>query len=682
MTADVTLNMNLPEMTFTFSDNRLAINDFAIEADGYVAMPGEDITMDLTFGGKDIDLKGILSLIPGVYQEYLAGVSASGQINFDGLVKGVFNETTMPRVGANLSVTDGSIAHAEYNVPIENITIASNFDYPSADLTETSFNLSKFSMLVDGEPFNAYLKFKNLENYTWDAGFEGTVDLEKITKIVPLEGMTLRGRINAGLNSAGTMQALEEERFSDLPTAGKMTVEEFYFESPDLPQGFGIAAAQVSLNPDRIRLAQFDASSGNSDFKMDGELTNYIGFALSDELLQGTLSLRSDVLDLNEFMPEEEIETEDAPEDTSSLSVIRIPENIDFEFSSSIGRIAFTDLNLENFQGKVLIRDGSIVLDQNSFNMLDGTFELSGSYNTKDLDMPTYDFGFKISDLSIANAFESFSAIQEYVPIAKQVTGGFSTDFTVNGVLGEDMMPIMEEINLGGLVNVAQASLQSGEFVTKLNSLTALKSGGSSSSSEKSISLKDVLIKTEIKDGHLYVEPFDLDVNGQHATVGGSNTLDGVLDYSMLVRDIPTGAIGSALNSAIGSLTGGQKVVADKINLNLGIGGTYDDVKVKLLGTTQSSSGGESSVTSAFKQQVASKVDEEKAKAEAELAAQKAAAEAKAKEEAEAAKAALQAKTKATQDSIKTAADAAKKKAADDAKKKIKGLLKKKGGDE
>ncbi|GAB4240498.1 MAG: AsmA-like C-terminal region-containing protein [Ekhidna sp.] len=617
---DLTLNMNLPEMAFAFKDNRIAINDFAIEAEGILSMPGEDINMDIRFGGKDITLKSILSLIPGVYQEYLAGVTASGEINFDGFVKGTYNENTMPAVGANLSVFDGAVRYAEYNIPIEAINIETNFSYPSADLSQTSFNVEAFSMLVDGERVEAYLKFRNLEDYQWDFGFDGNADLEKITKIIPLEGMTLRGKLNAGLKSSGKMSDIEAERYESLPTSGSLSIDDFYFQSGDLPQGFSISRANLTFDPEQIALNEFAAKSGLSDFALAGSVNNYLAYVLKEgELLTGSMNLSSNLLDLNEFMSEKATEEESVTEDTTSMEVVRVPENIDFTFASSIKKITFTNLDLNDFEGKVVIRDGAILLEDNTFKMLDGTFSMSGSYVTKDLDQPKYDLGFKIQDLSIGSAFEAFSTVQEYVPIAERVAGKFSTDFKVNGLLGADMMPLMEEVNLAGLVNVAQATLSGGDFMNKLNAITALKSGASASNTEKNITLKDVLIKTEIRDGRLFVEPFDLTVKGQTATLGGSNTLDGKLDYSMQLRDIPTGAIGNALNNALSSLTGGQKLVSDKINLNLGIGGTYDDVSVKLLGTSPSGSGGQTSPKAAFKQQLTSKVDEEKAKAEAEL---------------------------------------------------------------
>jgi hypothetical protein len=618
--ADVLLKMDLANMKFTFMENRIALNDFVMGAEGFVSMPADDIDMDITFGGTEINLKSILSLIPGVYKEYLEDVTASGQVGFDGYVRGTYNDDSMPKVSVNLMVENGKIAYADYNIPMEAIFIRSSFSYPSADLRETSFNVDQFSMLVDGEKLSAYLKFKNFEDYQWDLGVDGNVDLEKIMKIVPIEGMSLKGKINAELNTAGKMSDVDAERYDQLPTSGSMSITNFLFTSEDLSQPFGIQSAKLSFDPSAINLTDFIASSGNSDFNLKGKIQNYLGFALNEnEILIGQLEFTSDLIDVNEFLGETVISEEAAiPDDTISLEVVKIPENIDFTLTASIGEINYSNLSLKSFQGKVLIKDGAIVLDDNSFNMLDGTFELSGSYVTKDLDQPTYDLGFNIKDLSIAKAFSSFETIQKYVPIAQQVSGKFSTDFNVNGLLGSDMMPLMNKVNLAGLVNIAQATLEKGDFMNKLSAVASLKSGDTADKPQQ-ISVKDVLIKTEIKDGTLFIEPFDLKVGAQKATVGGSNTLDGTLNYSMLMKEVPTGQIGNALNTALSSLTGSKNLIADKIDLNLGIGGTYNDPKVKLLSTSKSGSDGNTSASAAFKEQISSKVDEQKAKLEADL---------------------------------------------------------------
>ncbi len=690
LSADVTLNMNLAEMKFLFKENRIAINEFAVSADGFISLPSDDIDMDISFGGKDIGLKSILSLIPGTYQKYLDGVDASGAIAFDGYVRGTFNEVSMPKIVANLSVKNGKVIYADYPMPMEGIEIKSSFTYPSSDLRETSFNVDKFHMLLDGEEISAYLKFKNLENYTWDLGIDGNADLEKITKIIPLEGMELKGKINAKLNTSGKMSDVEAERYGQLPTAGSLNIKNFLFTSEDVPQGFGIQSANLHFNPSEINLSEFQATAGASDLNLKGKVTNYLAFALGEEeTLIGHLEFNSKKMNLNEWMAtdEEPVEAEEETDEVAPLEVIKIPENIDFLLQSNIAQINYTNLSLEEFQGRILVQDGAIILEQNSFKMLDGTFELAGSYMTKGLEKPKYDFSFKIKELSISDAFNAFETVQAYVPIAKQVSGKFSTNIKVDGTLGQDMMPLMDEINLSGRVNIAEALLEKGDFLNKVSSVANLKimKIKGLNDTKKSISVRDVSISTTIRNGRLHVKPFDLQVNGQKATLGGSNSLDGGLDYALSVKDIPTGAIGNALNSALGSVTGGKKIISDKIDLNLGIVGTYDNPKVQLLGSNPSSGSGTfGGVKAALKEQIAAKVDEQKAKMEAELAKQKVEAEAKLvaeKKKAEAkVKAELNAKKKAAAVAVKRKLEEERKKAAKATKDKVKNLFKKKGG--
>lgn len=671
LSADITLDMDLGKMRFTFEENRVAINEFAIGADGYLSMPSDDINMDITFGGSDIGLKSILSLIPGTYQEYLSGVEASGTIGFDGYIKGTLSDTSMPEVAANLSVERGRIVYADYPIPMEDMAIRARFAYPSADLSETSFHLDKFYVSVDGEPISAYLTFKNLEDYEWDFGFDGSADLEKITRIIPIEDIDLKGKINAKLATTGRMSDLEAEQYDRLPTSGNLTIKDFALTSPALPQTFSLSTADVRFNPSEINLVKFIAKAGATDMELDGKVSNYLGFVLGEaETLTGNLNVHSKSVDINEWMvaePASEEETEGAG-GSAPLEVVRVPENIEFVLQSHISKITYTNLVLEDFEGRVLIKDGALILDENTFKMLEGAFTLKGAYVTKDLENPKYDFSLGIKDLSIARAHQSFGVVQQYVPIARQVSGNFSTDVRVDGLLGQDMMPLMDEINMAGMVSITEALLEKGEFVQKVSSVASLKGIGDDQASQN-IKIKDVLISTAIKNGRLYVDPFDIEVNGQEAVLGGSNGLDGSLDYIMTMKDVPTGIVGDALNNALRSFTGGKKMVADKVDLNLGIGGTYSAPRVSLLGSSPSSSGGASEVTTSLEDQVMSKVNEQKAEAER-----------KAKEIAEKKKLEVEEKKKKAEEEAKRKLEEEKKKAEEEAKKKLKKLFKKGGG--
>jgi len=127
---DMIMSMDLANAKYTFKENTVKLNDFGFGFDGYVSMPDEDIDMDITYSGKEIFMKSILSLIPGDYQSYLDGVTAGGEVNFDGFVRGKYNETLLPTVNTKLRINNGSIRYAEYPIPMEKINVATELNVP------------------------------------------------------------------------------------------------------------------------------------------------------------------------------------------------------------------------------------------------------------------------------------------------------------------------------------------------------------------------------------------------------------------------------------------------------------------------------------------------------------------------------------------------------------------------
>ena len=154
--------------------------------------------------------------------------------------------------------------------------------------------------------------------------------------------------------------------------------------------------------------------------------------------------------------------TEEAPatEDTTSYGVIPVPENIDFILHSDLKTVKMMDLTISNATGDIIVKDGMANLSGIKFNMLGGAFVVNGSYNTRDIKHPKYDFGLKIDNLSIQQSAASFSMVRSYAPIAGLVAGNFSTDFKVSGELLDNLMPNLKTVNGAGLVKIAQASLK------------------------------------------------------------------------------------------------------------------------------------------------------------------------------------------------------------------------------
>lgn len=658
--ADITLAMDLPNAKYTFKDNKVSLNNFGIGFDGYVAMPGEDIEMDLTYSGKDISIKSLLSMIPGVYHEYLDGVETDGNISFEGYAKGVYNENMLPDVNAKLNVDHGMFKYAEYPVPVEDLTIRTELNVPGDNMDNMTFNMSKFSMLLDGEVMEANLFFANLQNYTWDFGMHGNLDFEKLLKIVPIEGMDLKGLLNADFSTSGNMKLVDEEKYDELPASGSLSLTGFEMVSEDLPQGFKINKTTMDFSTTQIDLKEFDAMLGKSDMQMNGSLSNFIAFALDDnEVLKGELNFTSNKFDLNEWMTEEETDglEEEVVEDSLDVvtEALRIPKSIDFKLQSKIHETLYDNMVIEDMDGLITVKDGIASLNNIDFHLLDGDFVMNGTYNSV-VEEPVYDFGFDITDLSISKSYETFNTVQTLAPVAKNVDGKFSAELKLAGSMGVDMMPLYDDMYGKGVVKIKEAALKGDELMKAISAV--------SKASGDEITMKDVKLQVEIKDGRLYVEPFDVKMSGQNATIYGSNGVDGSVDYN-INSEIKTGEAGSAVNAMLGQYTGGANLIGETMVLKLKMTGTYDKPKVSILGTeTADGKSAKQAATDAAKAELDKQKKIAEAKAKEELAKQQKAAEAKAKEEVEK-------QQKIAEEKAKKAADKAK----EDAKKKLKKLF-------
>ena len=668
--ADLNMKMNLPDSKYTFSDNSLTLGALSVGLNGDVILSADsDMVLDIEFQSLDMSIKSILSLLPGDYSSYLENVSADGEVGIEGKVSGVYNELRLPDININAMIFNGYLAYQEYPLPIEEIQLEADLVIPGVNMDLLSFSMPHFSMQVESQDFQAQMEFNNLANYTWDLNASGGLDLGKIFQIIPVEGMDLKGLISGSFETSGNMLLIEEEKYEQLSTKGRVQVTDFSISDETLPVDIRITEADLSFDNEQIALTQFKVLFGESDLQMTGTLENFIGYALEpSEVLHGKLNFNAKILNLNPFLTATDTSVTDAAVDTAVLEIIRIPINIDVALNTQIGRLLYDNLEFNDMEGKITMSEGIAQLDNLDFNLLAGGFLMSGFYNSNP-PLPLFNFNFKISSMSIKETFSSFNTIQEMAPMAKDLAGVFSTEFVTDGVLDTAMMPVMESLFTFGLIDLESTTYSNPKFIKGLNKITGDK--------EETLKLQDINFEYAISDGTLIIEPFDFKLAGRTTTVYGSSGISGIqanMDYT-LETDLKTGNLGAAANNMIASLTGLNDLVAEEVRMKIKIEGNYEDPQLRLDGISNTKKGsGDSKIKDLAKEQAKNKLKE-----------QQKLAEKKVQEELDKQKAVLKAEADKKAAELKVAAEKkAKEVLGDELKSKLGGKLKglkKKDGD-
>jgi hypothetical protein len=544
---------DLKNMGFTLKENQFNLNEIVLKFAGSVQIPG-DINIDMAFATEKTDFKSVLSLVPAIYMKDFESITTAGSFTLSGDVKGTYNNEQMPNARVNLIVDNAMFKYSGLPKSVNNINVAVKAFYDGVVFDNTTLDADKVHFEMAGNPFNAELHVKTPESDMQVAAkFAGKIDFNSLADIVPLDDITLKGLLECDLALAGRMSTLENGRYDDFDARGMLKLSGVNFISPDLPQAVNIANTQLNFTPRKVDLANFDAVIGNTDVAMNGTLENFIPFIFKGGTVRGNLNLKSNNIDLNEFMTGEKTEgTSETSADTAPLTVIEVPKNIDFTMNVNIGNILFDKLKITNTIGEVLVKDGKLQMKNLAMNMLDGSIALTGEYNTQDIKVPSINFGMDVKQFDITSALSSFSILEKILPKPQNYAGKVSANLSLFSILDEHLSPVLNTVASNGLVQTHNVEIRNSELFSAFANLLKNESW-------RTPSLSNLNIKYEIREGRLIVEPILMNISQTKLELSGSQGLDTTLNYKVNVS-VPVSAVGSGATDLLSKIPGGSNI--------------------------------------------------------------------------------------------------------------------------
>jgi hypothetical protein len=523
------IDANLKESIYKLNKNEFSLNALVLMWDGSVEMPKSgDIITNLNFSTSNTDFKTLLSLVPAIYLNDFTDLKTSGTLKLEGKIVGAVTEKTTPNVDAKLLVSNAAFSYPDLPKSAKDIQIDVKLHYDGTQNDNTTVDVNKFHIDLGGNPVDLVLNLKTPISDPFTNGtLAASLDLLTVRDVIPIKDTELKGLIKAQLDWMGKLSSIENQKFEDFKADGAINITNLYYNSPDIPKAFNLKTAQINFSPKAVEVSSFDATLGGSDFRLKGKLTKYIPYLLKDETVSGELTLNSNLIDLNEFMTESPTTEETTtPEDTSAMEVIEVPGNIDFRFSSTIGKVLYDKLDIRNLVGIITIKDKRVAMENLSMNTLDGSLALSGEYNTQDMKNPAVDFKISASNIDIPKSAKAFDLLGKVAPIASKATGKINLTLNYTSLLKSDMKPVMNTVAGYGHLSSKQIGIQGSNGFKAIG--TALKTDAL-----KNMTLKDVDIDFEIENGSLTVKPFDTKVGDISMNIGGQQSIENTLDYNI-----------------------------------------------------------------------------------------------------------------------------------------------------
>lgn len=572
---DAIVAADLENMKFEFKDNIFKINELAFAFEGMFAMLEEAYDMDIVFDFKEATFKDLLSFVPAIYMVDFQELQTSGSLALNGFVKGQYSENTLPQFDVNVLVERAMFKYPDLPKSVDNINIDVKIKNTTGVDDDTKIDINTFHFELGENPFDIELHLATPISDPFIKTFmKGKINFETLADVVPLEGSTLKGVLNTNLNIEGNLSTIENEDYENFNAKGFIELRAFQFTTPDFPHPIQIHETWFSFSPKALDLKSFKAGIAQSDFNLNGIITNYIPFALSDETIVGEFNFASNLIDANEFMSEEEEEEEVVEEtDTTAMEIIEIPKNIDFKLMSDLKKVKYDNIVIENIDGLIIIKDGKADMNQLKMDLLDGSLLISGYYSTEDAAKPEINFDMDIKKFDISKTYETFNTVKVLAPGAKNAKGQFSSQLKIKSNLDQKMEPVYESVFGHGALQTHSIRIEGSKLFTEIGA--ALKSD-----KFEKVEMSDANISFTIENGVINIEPFDTKIANANATIGGTQGIDQSINYDIDL-DMPRSNLGGAANEMLSGLAGGVDL-GDNIKMGIDVTGTLTDPKVSL----------------------------------------------------------------------------------------------------
>jgi len=589
MNCDLGINMPEDEMTISFKENEVVLNKLKLHFDGDMLMKDDFMDFDFTFNTIDQTFKSLLSVVPGAYSSSFDDIKTDGNIEFKGSLNGKYSETDMPGFDLTTKINNAWLQYPDLPSKLEDISMDLNIKRAAGpDLDNLIVDLKSLGLQFLENKIDASLYLTHpMTDPNIKSHITSYLDLAELGKVIPMEeGESYTGIINADIALEGKLSSIEQEKYDEFKAEGDLVISDMDYKTASLPYDVKIDSMHFAFTPASLRLNAFESRVGASDFSANGNIQNYMAYALKGDTLQGQFLVSSNLMNVDELMGTEEVvetsseNTQVVAYDSSAAEVFVIPGNVNFTLNTLVKEMIYDSLSMYNLAGSVGLKNGVATMKDISIEVLEGTIGMNGSYEALSPKRALVDFDYDINDLSFKESFKYFNSVEKYMPIAKYCEGKFSTKLNLKAKVDEFYSPIYSTVTGLGDFTSNSVKISDAPVFEKISKLIKLDKF-------KNQTIQNMDMSFEFKDGKIWLEESPIKLGGYNSTISGTTSFDQDIEYKVKT-EIPKEAFGSKANEVLSGLLGkvedatGQDInIPDNIPLTINIMGNIMDPQIK-----------------------------------------------------------------------------------------------------
>ena len=523
--------LNLDARLNVQQGNRFRFNNAALKFDragflvnGSVITGKEQSMLDIRVKGNKMTIADLLGVLPLSWTAAVRDFQSTGEISFDGLVKGAAGAGAIPKISAQVRLNKASLQPPGSAVRISDIEgqalVENRSDAPGIfDLSVKPWACKPGKGSLQGD-----LLMLNLSDPVLETNLRGTLELSDLPALASLNGVEAGGALLVNMHIKGKTADFGKN-IGAVDAGGTVELRQALWQQPAKNIDIRQAIGTCDIDPDNLSLHHCEALISGQNVRFSGSMPGFWPYVFRDSgHLEVHGFLEADKLNLEPFV----VSGSPAKPAAAANNTYILPNDMDLDVSVRIGNLVYKKFEAKTINGIATFRRGRLRLSNLNMQTLDGTLQMNGSFNKDDKGY-ICKTAFKGTDINISKLFYALDNFGQNDLTDKNLEG--TADFS-----GEAMIPFDPSLNVIQKELYTYADLEiNGGVLRNYEPLMSL------SSYVKVEELKEIKFSSlknniEIADGQIRIPSMTINNSALNIEITGTHRFDNYMDYGFRVR--------------------------------------------------------------------------------------------------------------------------------------------------
>ncbi len=331
----------------------------------------------------------------------------------------------------------------------------------------------------------------------------------------------------------------KEDIFQQWMFNGFLEMEEGQINLAALTHPIEIPSIKMDFTPETFDITESRLKINNSDFQLNGTLSNTLSYFRGDSLLLGNFKFTSNNTDITHLMnmtngigSDTEVGLNEEVSENNESGPYIVPKGMDLVLNTDIKQATYGLDTMRNLHGNIRVKDGILLLDDYSLATTAAKIHLTAIYRTPRKNHLFLGLDYHMLEVEIEQLLKTIPDIDSLMPMLRSFAGKGEFHMTVETYLDSAYNVKMSTLRGASSIRGQNLVLMDGETFSEI--AKKLMFNRKTENKVDSLAAEFTIFRNEID-----IYPFLLVMDKYKAVIAGRHNFDLSFDYHISVVDCP-----------------------------------------------------------------------------------------------------------------------------------------------